>query len=313
LVSQKEEYGAAISFREWALGHWYAPEDCPRQKVWVDVKDGNRPKLRAAFESVPIPPEMRACGPFPGDQIACLYQPSTDEYWEFHGMQQFEVDGPRTGVSGCSTLSEPGWHCNAGAACKSFSINPGWFREEDWPGGGDTSARWGCSGSLLFLWPHVITVAEAQRFYIPHAIRLTIPVRQKTWRWPAQASDGESDDTTQPQPGMIFRFNPTDTLSDVTDPFLKAVCAAIRDFGWILTDGGQTVALKCESQATIRGSQAFTVDAWKGAEDKFGGSGAILSETAAALAKKIPFSRLQVVDASYRPSSIAPGGLGQGV
>lgn len=319
IIAQREEFGAGLSFREYGLGVWWTNESTARQKVWVDKNDEFSPKLRAAFESVPIPPNARAPGPFPGDQIMCVFCLRADgkiEYFEFHRMLQIGVDAPRTAeeVPGCTTLNEAGWHCDAGAAVKDLRTNPGWFREEDWPGGQDSGAKWGCSASLNLLYSQVITVSEAQRLYIPHALRMDLKSHRETFRWPALASDGKSSDPNEPENGTIFTFASTDTFPDVTDPFLHAVCVAIRDYGWILTDGtgdGITVA-KGECQATKRESETFGTDAWKGTENKFGSPGAILSETASTLAKKIPLSRLRVIDASYRPSSTAPGGLGVG-
>jgi hypothetical protein len=319
LVSQFAALGGNFNFRTFALSIFWANENTPRQQVWLDTPDGNRPKLRAALASVPIPLELRASGPFPGDQIACICCPHSDgtlEYYDFHRLAQFEVDGPNPPVSGCTTQNNPGWHCDNAVAIKDLRVNPGWARDSDWPGGMDSGDQWGNSGSKLLLYPMVITVAEARRGYIPHALRLDMPKdgHRDTYRWPALGSDATGTDSSLPETGTRFRLPPDDDLSDVADPFTKVICAAIRDFGLILTDGTGipgTVALKCETQATVRGSQAFRPDAWKGPKDQFGSHGAILTDSTNHLIRQIPFDRLQVVDASYRPSSIAPG-LGKG-
>lgn len=316
-----------LLYRNTSVAIFYANENTPRQKIWLDVKDGNQPKLRAALESVPIPSELRSPGPHPGDQQTCIVCPRADgsiEYFEMHQMHQIGVDAPLE-VAGCSTLNESGWHCDAGSAIKDLRLNPGYVTEVDWPGGVDIGAKgsivWGCSASKTITYPHVIQIAEAQRLYIPHALRLALPksLHKSEFRWPALASDGESTNSNHPPTGCIFTFDSDDNFADVSDPFIKAVCVAIRDYGWLLTDSsgkeGGGAAFKAETQATIRGSQAWGTDAWKGPEDKIGSPGAILREgnegtpenETALLGNQIPLNRLQVVDASYRPSGVAPG------
>jgi hypothetical protein len=306
LVAQINSTTITFNFRDWGLAIFWANENTPRQKVWLDKDDAIQPLIRAAITSVPIPSEFRSVGPFPGDQIACILCPHADgtlEYYEFHKLRQVPIDAAATGVANCTTLTVPGWHCDAAAAVQDLRSNPGWVRDADWPGGQDANVKWGCSGSGLLLYPHVITVAEAQRRYIPHALRMEMPqaAHQSAFRWPALRSDGTSANSTDPQTGAIFTFAAGENFSDVPDPFVKAVCVAIRDYGWILTDSAANVALKCESQATRRGSEAYTTDAWKGPADSFGSSGAILSASGVTLAAQIPVSRLKIIDASYRP------------
>lgn len=324
-----------LLYRNTSIPIFWASETTPRQQVWVDVKDGTRAKLKAALASVPIPQNFRPPGPFPGDNACCICCRKADgsvEYFEFAGMRQVAVDGARSAgeVPECSTLNEPGWHCITAAAVLDLNKSPGYVTAEDWPGGvdvgGSGNLTWGCSGSRTLLYPHTIKVAEAQRLYIPHALRLALPktLHRSDFRWPAIASDGTSVDPTRPPTGAILTFDDEDVFSDVPDPLMKAVCRAIRDFGWIITDSSSTegvnATLKCETQATVAGSQAWGTDAWKGPEDKLGSPGALLREgnegtpsnETALLGNQIPLARLRVVDASYRPASVAPGMLGKG-
>jgi hypothetical protein len=322
-------------YRDSSIPVVWASETTPRQKVWVDVKDGTRPKLKGAFASVPLPSNLRPPGPFPGDNAVCICCRKSDgsvEYFEFFGMRQTTVDGVRTSaeVPECSTLTEPGWHCLGGAAVKNLNLSPGYVTQEDWPGGVDVggggNVTWGCSASKTLLYHHTIKIDEAQRLHIPHALRLAIPkvLHRSEYRWPALGSDGTSTDPSKPPTGAILTFNASETFSDVSDPFVEAVCRAIRDYGLILTDStsteGTNAALKCETQATVTSSEAWGTDAWKGPENKIGSPGAILWEgneatpanETAAIGNQIPLSRLKVVATSYRPASVGAGNLGKG-
>jgi hypothetical protein len=322
-------------YRERSITTFWASERTPTQRVWLDLEDGTRPKLRAALAAVPVPPGLRPPGPFPGDQECMVCCPRSDgsvEYFEFHGMRHTEIDGARSAeeVPECTTLNEPGWHCIGATAVKSLRESPGYVTNGDWPGGIDFGAKglplWGCSASKTIEYQHTIKVAEAQQLYIPHALRFAVPrsLHQAEYRWPAVASDGESTNPGHPVTGCIFRFDPSDDFADVPDPFVKAVCVAIRDYGLCLTDSsgktGNGAALKCESLATMPRSQAWGRDAWKGKEDKFGSPGAILSEGSegtpenetAPLGNQIPLARLLVLDSSYTPSKFAAGSLPAG-
>ena len=325
-------------YRNTSIPLFWATEKTPRQKVWLDVKSTSRPKLQAALESVPIPPNFRPPGPVSGDRVVCLVCPKVDgsiEYFEFHGMHQVEIDGPATEEEApeCTWRSEPGWHCLAAAAVKDLRKNPGYVTEADWPKGIDFGPKeappwyggnmplWGCSASRTLSYHHTIKVAEAQRLYIPHALRFAIPrnLHRPEVRWPAVAADGESTNSAHPPTGSIFRFDPDDDFSDVADDFVRAVCVAIRDHGLVLTDSsgltGTGAALKCETQATRYRSQEWGTDAWKGPEDEFGSAGAIFREgnegnpsnETAPLGNQIPLGRLKILDASYRPSTVVAG------
>lgn len=303
LTAQLAADGGAFSFREFAQTMWIAGSETPRQKVWLDVKDSAGETKRKAIESVPIPPEMRPPPPYPGDNAVTIWDLKNDRLYEFHGMREHGVDAVRV-VAECSTLEEPGWHCDDAAVIQEISKSPGYFESGvSWPG----STTWGVSGSGILLWPGAITAAEAQRLYIPHAIRIGCSDHHKTkFRFPAQKTDGKSEDPTSPQAGMLFKL-PLASISKPKDAFVRCVARAANEFGLVLTDGSSGLAIKCKTEATVRGTQSLTTDAWKGTEDKFGGAGAILTANASTLLKEFPWPDLEVVAESYFPSLIAPG------
>lgn len=312
LVKQTEDQTPNFETREYSLTTWTAGPEVPRKKVWLDVKDGTLTAKREMLESIPIPPELRPPGPFPGDNALAIYQPGTDEYFELYGMRFKGVDTMRTEVEvpECTTLNEAGWHCLAAAGVKNFSKSPGYWREGDWPG---VKVNWGISGSNIFVHPGIIKIGEAQRLYIPHALRFETVNAQKTkFRWPAQSTDGKSESVNDPEAGMIFALPTSFKLSTIKDPFVRCVARAAQEFGIVNTDHAGNVSFKCQEERSIRESQSFTTDAWKGPEDKFGGTGAILSAAGTTLAKEFPWSSLEVLAESYRPSEIPAGSILKG-
>lgn len=309
LVKQGEEAGFAFEYRDWSVPCWIADPNVPTQLVNLDVADGTLATMRAALAAVPIPLGLRPPGPWPtGDHVVAIYQPSTDIYREMHGVRQVGICDPaKTGVAGCSTLEAIGWHCDNAAAIKEASKSAGYFQFGDWPGVPE-GTHWGCSGSGLFVWGGTIKVAEAQRGYIPHAIRIECVTRQSTFRWPAQKTDGKSADPTMPQEGMLFKL-PAASIAKAPAGIVRTIAVAANQFGLILTDGAGNISIKCEPQSALANNQTYVPDAWKGPSDTYGGAGAILSKASGELAAEFPWADLQVVDASYRPSTVAPGML----
>src|SRR4051794_956829 len=121
LVKQVSDFGAGFEYRDWSIPCHIAGPNTPKRKVWLDAADGTQTSKRSAISEAPIPLALRAAGPWPtGDHAAAIYQPSSDKYWEFHGMIHLPApDTARTEVAGCTTLEEPGWHCDNAAAIQN--------------------------------------------------------------------------------------------------------------------------------------------------------------------------------------------------
>lgn len=316
LVAQGTETSYGFSFREYATTFFVAASNCPVQAVTLDNQSNEFfNSMREAIKEVPIPPQARPAFPWPGDNPMCIWQPSTDTYWEFWKASQFEVDGAHSGGQAegvpAETLNKPGWHCESAAVVQKVSKNPGFFDDTSWPPVAGKGYHWSSSASGLFLTGGAIRPVEAQRLYIPHALQVAIPTtRKEVFRYPASKTDGAGTATFTPQEGMCLRLPPSYDLSKIADPVMRAVCAAIRDFGMYIKDKGGSVSIQCESQATVPGSQAEGTDAWKGPEDKFGGAGAIFSKFVGGkggLAEQIPWASLEVLAESYRAPATAPG------
>jgi hypothetical protein len=238
---------------------------------------------------------------------------ANNKMWEFWRTREKEVDGPapKTQQSGVNkkTLEKEGWHCQAGAGIQNLSTNPGYFDSASWEGV-PASRHYSAAASGIFELGGIIRVSEAEAGLIPHALTFNAIHSKisKSFRWPAQKTDGISEEKFAVQEGMIFTVPAELEVEGLfTDKFLKACAVAIRDHGMVINDGSETtVGLHCENQCTIPHSESTTNDAWKGSEDKFGGPGAIFSKYVGGKGGLIEqlFTtlgpHLQVVDASYR-------------
>jgi|GEM_PF-2254708 len=332
LVSQGKATSYGFSYQTFSVSIFYATPTTPTYTVRIDQPEaeaGISPywkDLETIMAAVPIPPQARPPGPFPGDNHVVIQRRNLDgtiDMWEFWKFSQFEVDGPHSGgqATGCSAawLEKPGFHCEAGAGFKDLSKSLGYFDDTSWPGvaGG---RHFSAAASGLPLLGGAITPAEMQRGYIGHALEVAVPkagnAKSPTFRWPASKADGASSEADAIQQGMCLRLPPSFDLSTIGNAAIRTVCAAIRDFGMYVHDSAGNVTIKCANEYTVPGSQATTTDPWKGPENKYGGAGSIWSKFpsgAGGLAEQIPWEALQVVDASYRPPTIAPGILARGV
>jgi hypothetical protein len=298
---------------------FWANESTPRQKVWLDAKDSNFPKLRAALASVPIPAGLRPPTGTDKEVMICLRKADGSvEYFGFHGMQNSAVDGVRTAeeIPGCTTLAEPGWHCTSAEAVKDLNRSPGYVTEGDWPGGVDIGAKgnliWGISASRTTSYPHSIKVPEALatiksgRPRIDHALRLAIPrsLHRPEFRWPVLASDGESTNPAHPPTGCLLFFDQDEDFSGIGNTFIRLLCESRKRHPFILTDSsgktGNGAALKCEAG-----------DAWKlGPEPVFTELNEANPENETApMGNQIPLNKLKVIHPEWLPSSIGEGVL----
>lgn len=302
-VAEVKEKKMHWNYETFAPVTWYARSNTPKGKIWLDKADGTETSIRTMLESVPLPFGMRCSAPYPtaeepkgGDDQVAIYNVDTDEYWDIHGLRYLpRPDAPRTAelVPSCSTLEEPGWHCNFASYMPHASQTEGQFAKAEGAIGPGTS------GSGLAVAGFTITAAEAERKFIPHAIRLAIKNRGAGFRWPATSTDSAEEGSVDE--GMIFRFPAGIDLSVVSDPFMRAVAVAIRDHGMVMTDGGSQPISFLETRSTRPYSQVKHRNPWLGPKNELGGPEAILTASPEALWEQLPLSQLQVLDESYRP------------
>jgi hypothetical protein len=318
--------GYGLNYREWATTVFYAGAGDPKVAFTIDQPEVESSSywtdLQTILSEVPMPPNARPPGPWPhGDQHMTIYDIVNDVLYGTWRTRKFEVDGPAPLTQGTvpsSVLEKKGWHCQAGFGIKNASKCMGTFDNLSWPGIAGSRAFSETASGLPEL-GGLITVGEAQRGLIPHALTFTGVssdiAKSPQFRWPALKTDGSSEAEFAMQEGMIFTLDKSvDPNALFTDPFLRALARAARDYGMVCNDGGgSSLSLNAESQQTVPNSQAFINDPWKGPENKFGSAGAILSKFPGGTGGLIEAffagiaEHLQVVDASYRPSAIGAG------
>lgn len=329
LVNQVYGHGtiAAFNARDWTAPIYVADENTPRHTVTIDRPSGQADELKGVdgpFYDVPIPDDARPAGPWPGDNHLTIYSPIEDSYWEMWKASFLAIDGPHSGGQAAGTdpavLNTPGWHCEYGGGVQRMGNSTGVFDSTSWKGiGGGHGAR----ATKLQIAPGLISRYEGLQALvgapnaIPHAIHTALPTTAANiYRWPATATDG-SGASTEPTAGMIFRLPPEIDLSALQSahPFVYALCVAIRDYGMVISDTSGTVAFYCESRGVAPGTQDERLpDVWLGPDDTDGpfplSPPAIFDDHAYGnssntfgMLQHIPWSSLQVVDASYRPTA----------
>lgn len=328
LMAQGAETAFGINYRDWAKTVFFANENDPKVAFTIDQPHPLNTYFTAMAEqlaAVPMPAAARPPGPWAsqGDNhliVIVRKKDGTFDEYNFWRARQFEVDGKALATQEPvedAVLKAPGWHCQAGVKVTDAGNAPGYTTDPN---------LFSATASGLSLLGGLITVDEARRGYIPHALSFTaikskIAAKAPTGvgpRWPAVKTDGQSADPLAVQEGMIFTLKEEFDPNVFSDTFLRACATAIKVYGAVVNDASSTtVALNAENRCTTPGSQSEQKDGWKGTEDKFGGPGAVFSKFvggAGGLIEQLfttiaPY--LQVVDASHRPSSVARGFLGK--
>ncbi len=176
-----------------------------------------RVSLQAAFSAVPIPPNAQ---PSQGsDAQMTIWQPSTNELWEFFEMRR-EPDG---------------WHAAWGGAIQDVSQSPGFYTTSSWPG---ALSSWGATATSLPAAAGLITLQEIQQGHIDHALAMALPYpRAGVWSWPAQRSDGTGTDPNAIPEGAHLRLDPNLNLASLNLPPLTLMIAqAAQKYGIIVRD-----------------------------------------------------------------------------
>lgn len=229
-------YGGVAAFNvvhygtsTWTAPWWVAREDVDfddcqdRGDVPAGLYDGPE-----HFADVPIP---ATAVPSPGrDNQLTIYSPSTDQLWEFWK----------------ATLDEDGWSACWGGRIDEVSRSTGAF---------DGAA--GASAAGVAVSGGAVTVDEARRGRIDHALSLAIPeiASGDRWSWPAQRTDGRSDDEGAILMGQRFRLDPDVDVSALDlHPVAEAVARAAQSYGFVVTDTSGAVSLSADTGEAASGS-----------------------------------------------------------
>jgi hypothetical protein len=117
------------------------------------------------------------------------------------------------------------WKAGSGA---TWSLTSDSMRPAGW-----TSA----DAAGLPILPGLVRYEEAAAGHIDHAIRITVPITQESWIWPARHEAGSTTATTAPPMGTWLRLkssvDPTAFPADV-----RPIFVALQTYGAIVADNG---------------------------------------------------------------------------
>lgn len=172
------------------------------------------------FVDVPIPEDaMAASGT---DAQMSIYEPQTDQIWEF-----WQVKRTPTG----------GWSACWGGRVDGLSASDGLF-----------PVPFGASASGLVMAGGVIGIQEAARGDIDHAIYLTVKEASTLISYPANRTDGASLDPTHLREGQRLRLDPSlDVNALGLTPLGETIARAAQKYGFIVSDRAGSVGVATQS------------------------------------------------------------------
>ncbi|WP_052465849.1 hypothetical protein [Mobilicoccus massiliensis] len=222
------------------------------------------------FVDVPVPEDARTS--VGTDSTITLWSPSTDQLWEFWVMKR----------------ADKGWSACWGGRIDHVSTSPGYF-----------PAPYGVSASGLVTTGSMITVEEARRKQIDHAIGIALisPARWDRFWYPAQRSDGPDASPDAIPEGARLRLDPNlDVDSLQLTPLGKAVAKAAQKYGFIVVDTAGSVAVMAESG--IPWKQKTGTDPWP----KILGGTPTYKQL-----ENFPWDKVEVIAPNYgKPSTASP-------
>src|SRR5258708_1646939 len=211
--------------------------DQPTVRVANDPEwNGRKPYagLQEQWLAVPLPDDFAP--PQGEDREAVVYQPSTRRYWEFWDVRK---TGRQITNSAGRAVDE--WTAQWGGKIDDISTSPGYF---DIPGG-----SYGTQATGLCFLAGIMTIEEQRAGVIDHALHFQIiQARAKTWAFPAQRTDGNTDHPDAIPEGALFRFPAELNLDAIDmDPYARMVATAIQKYGMYVSDRAGAVTLRGEN------------------------------------------------------------------
>lgn len=263
LVRQVNSAGPWINTNEYSVPVYTVPADQPTVRVIQRQESGYvNAAMNAAFANVPIPADAHpAAGT---DKHLVVYQPSTDEMWEFW----------------CLEKQNGQWTAAWGAAIQHVSESKGYIDSSAWAG---SETGWGATASSLPLAGGLMRISELEAGHIEHALAIAIPEPSPSYVWPAQRSDGWNRSSTAIPEGTVFRLPASLNIAALHLPKLtEEMAIAAQRYGIVVRDVSGCVSFYGEDP-TPTGTNPY---------DKiFGG------QYPNALLSSFPFASLQVVQA----------------
>lgn len=168
------------------------------------------PELTEQFTDVRIPHDA-----VPGrgsDAPISLYDGPTDRYTDLWVADKTEL----------------GWTACWGGSIEDASTNPGYF-----------PSPYGATASGLPMEPGAITAAELRDGRIDHVLSMSVPTDavSDVISWPAQRTDGESDEPLALAEGQRLRLPASIDLDELgLNPTTLTVARAVQEYGVVVVD-----------------------------------------------------------------------------
>lgn len=230
LVRQVKKHDSWINTDKWSTRFYVVGKNAKRSKV--TITQGCCDDLKAASRSVPVPSNARPASG--SDGHITIYQPSSNTLWEY-----FRFGG-----------SAGNWNANYGGVIRNVS------------GSNGVVAKHGASASNLPIIGGTITIAEARRKVIPHALAMSVPEQFPGWVPPAKRTDRNPSvpsgipENTQIPMGARFRLPASLNIDKQPWPALtKAMARAAQRYGIVVRDKSGSV--------TFYGEAPKSGDPWK--------------------------------------------------
>lgn len=225
------------------------------------------------FKSVPVPPH--AVPAKASDSSMTIYDPATDQLWEFWKMRKNAKSGR--------------WEACWGGRIDNVSKSEGIFERP-----------YGAIATGMAMAGGMISVDEVRRGRIDHTMYLAVIHSQRYPRvsWPANRGDGNSSSPNAVKQGQRLRLDPNLDLSKYKlSPVGLMVAKAAQTYGFVVSDTSGAVAVITESGQR---EQAITgVDPWK----------KILNQSSYDVLRNFPWDKLQAIAVDYgKPSAVDRSG-----
>lgn len=221
-----DKYGgiASLNAFEYNNSYYVVDADTPTAPVkFHDCQDkGSEPRDWAEeFAAVPIPEDaVPAAG---RDAALSIYSPSSDQLWEFWRAEQ----------------RDDGWYACWGGRLDDVSDSEGVFE-----------GNWGSTATGIANSAGMVRIADVRAGSIEHAVSIAIPAPAtwKSYSWPAQRSDGWSDNPDALPEGIRLRIDPdVDVEALDLHPVAEMIALAGQEYGFVVTDRADTLSVTTES------------------------------------------------------------------
>ena len=284
LVQQASTESLGIATTTFGVPIYIASKTQAPVYVTLD-QDPPVPELQNAMSAVPLPPGAQAAAGTDGN--LSVYQPSTDELWEFWRLHQ-DSDGS--------------WHATWGGRLVHASSNPGYYQNMvDSSGNVLEQWDWGAPATSLALDGGVITIAELEAGTINHALALGIThTCAGVFAAPAQRTDGDvvGDPTCVPE-GAHFRLNPSINLASLGLPhFTLMLAEAAQRYGIIINNRSSGFTFRAEDPTQFETEYGY--NPYTGPHNMPGTPGALFDQWPSVLLHAFPWNDLQLVRMDLR-------------